>query len=105
VTEDHHEITWPGPDARKISYNDPDPVISDPHLTAGGSCIISPLGRVLAGPVWDVSDDDDGSLLVVEADFEDCQKGRLDLDVAGSCSGTDAFTLKVKGLDLNPPPT
>jgi nitrilase len=51
-------------------------------ICRGGSCIISPLGDVLAGPVWD----DENSLLSVDIDFEDCLRGRLDLDVGGSYS-------------------
>jgi nitrilase len=55
---------------------------SEEFVSRGGSCIVSPLGEVLEGPLWE---DEDG-MLTIEVDFDDCLRGRLDLDVAGSYS-------------------
>jgi nitrilase len=74
------------------------PEDGDEFVSRGGSLIVSPFGEVKAGPVWDKEE-----LLVVECDFEDCLRGRLDLDVGGSYSRNDAFKLTVEGLDLDPP--
>lgn len=51
-------------------------------VSRGGSSIVSPFGDVLAGPQWE---DDDG-IIYADVDFDDCVRGRLDLDVAGSYS-------------------
>ena len=81
----------------EVASSSPD---DEEYLSRGGTCIISPLGEVIAGPVWEKEDE----LLIVEADFEDCERGRLDFDSAGSYSRSDSFKLSVEGLDLNPPP-
>lgn len=67
---------------------------SEEFASRGGSCIVSPLGEVLQGPLWE---DDDG-LLTVEVDFDDCLRGRLDLDVAGSYSRYVSPALLTCGL-------
>ncbi|KAI1780768.1 carbon-nitrogen hydrolase [Hypoxylon cercidicola] len=72
----------------------------DTFLSRGGSSIISPFGDVLAGPQWE---DEDG-IIYADADFDDCIRGRLDLDAAGSYSRNDSFKFSVAGLDLDPLP-
>jgi nitrilase len=51
-------------------------------VSRGGSSIVSPFGDVLAGPQWE---DEDG-IIYADVDFDDCIRGRLDLDTAGSYS-------------------
>ena len=74
----------------------------DEYVSRGGSCIISPTGEVLEGPLWET--EQDGEILSRVVDFEDCERGRLDLDVAGSYGRGDVFRLEVQGLDISPPP-
>ncbi len=76
-------------------------VTVDRWACRGGSCIVGPMGEVLQGPLWEK---DDGGLLSAEVDFDDCERGRLDFDAAGSYSRNDSFHLHVEGLNLNPPP-
>lgn len=123
VTEDHNEICIPDPQSHEVGISDSSaiqddlisPTTSIPKASSGasattsgeefvcrgGSCIVSPMGELIAGPLWEV---EDGGLLVTEVDFEDCERGRLDLDVGGSYSRMDSFHLTVDGLDLDPPP-
>ena len=85
ITEDGHEIVLPGPKEevdKKSSEESLGTKDSSEFVSRGGSCIVSPLGDILAGPLWE---DEDG-LLNVDLDFEDCLRGRLDLDVGGSYS-------------------
>ncbi|KXJ86639.1 carbon-nitrogen hydrolase [Microdochium bolleyi] len=69
-------------------------------ISRGGSSIISPTGDIVAGPQWE----DDTGILYADVDFDDCIRGRLDLDAAGSYSRNDSFKFSVTGLDLDPLP-
>lgn len=74
--------------------------VAKEFVSRGGSCIVSPLGDVLAGPQWE----DDEGIIYAHVDFDDCIRGRLDLDAAGSYSRNDSFKFSVEGLDLDPLP-
>ncbi|KUJ06598.1 carbon-nitrogen hydrolase [Mollisia scopiformis] len=99
ITDEGHEIVLPERHDGSSTAITEKPH-EDDYVSRGGSCIISPLGDVLAGPLWD----DENGLLTTEVDFDDCLRGRLDLDVGGSYSRNDSFKLTVEGLDLSPPP-
>lgn len=59
-------------------------------LIRGGSVIVSPLGEVLAGPVYGAE-----TLLVADLDLDDQIRGKYDLDVTGHYARPDVFTLTV----------
>lgn len=61
-------------------------------MSSGGSVIISPLGEVLAGPLWNQE-----GLLTAELDFSKLAKSKLDFDVVGHYSRNDVFKLEVVG--------
>lgn len=60
----------------------------------GGSCIIDPLGRILAGPVFDQT-----SILTTEIDPSRITAGKYDLDTSGHYSRPDLFELRVNTTD------
>lgn len=60
-------------------------------MSTGGSVIISPLGEVLAGPLWN-----EEGLLTAELDFSLLAKSKLDFDVVGHYSRKDIFEFVVK---------
>lgn len=59
-------------------------------MSRGGSVIVSPLGEVLAGPLWDKE-----GILTAELDLDLVAKSKLDFDVIGHYSREDIFEFKV----------
>ena len=62
----------------------------DSVLMRGGSAIISPLGKVLAGPHFDGE-----TILTAALDLNEIGRGKFDFDVAGHYSRPDVFQLIV----------
>jgi len=61
-----------------------------PPLIRGGSCIVTPFGRVLAGPHFGGE-----TILTAELDPAEITRGKFDLDVAGHYARPDVFQLRV----------
>ena len=68
-----------------------DSVKDEPEqMCAGGSIIVSPLGKVIAGPLFN-----EAGVLTAEIDLEEVSKSKLDFDVIGHYARNDIFELKV----------
>lgn len=72
-------------DYRAVHGDDPDTVISE-----GGSCIVSPLGALLAGPHYDGE-----TILTADIDPAEIARGKYDFDVVGHYARPDVFRLTV----------
>ena len=59
-------------------------------MCPGGSVIISPMGDILAGPLWNQE-----GLLIADLDFSILAKSKLDFDVVGHYSRKDVFSFDV----------
>ena len=66
-------------------------------LMRGGSAIVSPLGKVLAGPAFDGE-----TILTADLDLGDIGRGKFDFDVAGHYSRPDVFQLTVNEKPARP---
>ncbi len=66
------------------------PEAPDTVLMRGGSVIIDPLGKVLAGPVYN-----EDALLTAELDLSLVPMGQMDFDVVGHYARPDVFSLHV----------
>ncbi|HEY2907525.1 MAG TPA: nitrilase-related carbon-nitrogen hydrolase [Vicinamibacterales bacterium] len=79
-------------DYRSIFGTDPDAVVC-----RGGSCIVDPFGKFLAGP-----DTNGETILVADIDRRQIARGKYDLDVVGHYARPDIFTLNVDERPKNP---
>jgi len=68
----------------------PEEAIAGDVLIRGGSMIVSPLGEILAAPVYDRE-----AVLVADLDLRDIARGKYDLDVAGHYARPDIFELRI----------
>ena len=78
---------------RKADYPEKyqDDLLNEPDImSAGGSVIISPMGEVLAGPLWNQE-----GLLTAELDFSVLIKSKMDFDCVGHYARPDVFKLDV----------
>ncbi len=75
-----------------VQGNDPKTV-----LIRGGSCIIAPLGQVLAGPHFDCE-----TILIAELDPCEIVRGKYDFDVTGHYARPDVFHLTVNTRPTQP---
>jgi nitrilase len=66
-------------------------------LIRGGSCVVGPLGALLAGPVYE-----EEAVLVADLDRADLVRAKFDFDVVGHYARPDVFTLHVNGRAMMP---
>lgn len=63
---------------------------SDTVLINGGSIIVSPLGKILAGPVHGKA-----GIITALLDHRDIMRGKMDFDVSGHYARADVFSLAI----------
>jgi nitrilase len=80
--------------ARRGDYPDDYPATHDHDpatvMSRGGSCIVDPLGRVVAGP-----DFDGPSILVADIELDEIPRAKFDFDAVGHYARPDIFRLVV----------
>lgn len=59
-------------------------------MCRGGSVIVSPLGKIIAGPLFD-----EPSALIAVLDLEEIIRSKLDFDVIGHYARNDIFKFSV----------
>lgn len=80
--------------ARRSDYPADYPAFQDQPqdgiVSVGGSCIVDPLGNVIAGPNFT-----EETIVVAEIDLDDIPRAKYDLDAVGHYSRPDVFRLLV----------
>jgi nitrilase len=73
--------------------------VAEPQALAcrGGSVIVSPLGEVLAGPLYDQE-----GILCADLDLAEVARGKLDFDVVGHYARPDVFQLVINDKPARP---
>ncbi len=66
-------------------------------ILGGGSCIISPMGKILAGPYGEGP-----TILTHDLDIDEIPRGKYDFDVVGHYSRPDVFRLLVNASPTKP---
>lgn len=61
-------------------------------ICRGGSVIVSPLGKIIAGPLYDKA-----GAVIASIDLDDLIKSKLDFDASGHYNRKDIFRFKVEG--------
>lgn len=80
-----------------VEYDTGKDVEPDTIMMRGGSCIIGPLGNVIAGPVFD-----EETILFADLDMSDVARSSLDFDAVGHYSRPDVFKLIVDESEKSP---
>ena len=87
--------------ARRSDYPERHPTAfgNDPAtvMSRGGSCIISPLGEILAGPNYE-----EECILTADIDLADIARGKFDFDAVGHYARPDIFRLIVDETPRQP---
>ena len=59
-------------------------------MCPGGTCIVDPFGKYVAGPVFNKEE-----MLIADLDMDKVIQSKIDLDVVGHYSRNDVFELKI----------
>lgn len=78
-------------------YNLAEEVDPETIMMRGGSCIVGPLGQVLAGPLFN-----EEGVLYADLDLEEVPRSRLDFDAVGHYARPDVFNLIVNEQEQLP---